>query len=165
MGGSRITLRSATHPASTPGEDATGTAATNTSRRRQLFLEQALHHVGGVGANHHQLALRHVIERPSGRRSPAPAPPAMLLENAAEHRAQPVAPDQRCPRPLASAALSATFTSASVPAAASRSYGLGDGVLAACKLGRGVQAPALSLLPSRMARIISACLCGTVSAA
>ena len=63
----------------------------------QVALKQALHHVGGVGANHHQLAVRHVDDAhqtvgdgQAQRHQQQDAAEA----DAAEHRAQLVAPGQ-----------------------------------------------------------------------
>ncbi|MCY1165431.1 hypothetical protein D9M73_53370 [compost metagenome] len=62
---------------------------------RQVFLEQALHHVGSVGANHHQFPVRHVDDahQPVGdRQAQCHQQQNAAQADSAENRAQLVAP-------------------------------------------------------------------------
>jgi hypothetical protein len=67
-------------------------------RAGQVLLEHALHHIGGVGANHHQLAVGHVdhAHQPVGDgQAQRHQQQDGAQADAAEHGAQAVAPGQR----------------------------------------------------------------------
>ena len=95
----RITLRSSAAPISADAMNATGSAANKyqSNAAGQICLKHALHHIGGVGADHHQLAMRHVDDAHQAVGDGQPQRHQQqdrAQADAAEHRAQFVAPGQ-----------------------------------------------------------------------
>jgi hypothetical protein len=95
----RITLRSSTAPTSAAGQEAgrDGRHDVEVEGTRQVLPEQVLHQVGGIGADHHQLAVRHVDDahQPVGDgQAQRHQQQDRAQADAGEQHAQPLAPGQ-----------------------------------------------------------------------